>query len=83
MTRLALAVVCLVAGGAAIGCRADTPVATTGPKDGAGLAPDDRSRVRLGDPAPDFTLENAEGRRVTLSDLRGTFVVLVFYRGHW
>ncbi|MDO9408637.1 thioredoxin-dependent thiol peroxidase [Patulibacter sp.] len=32
-----------------------------------------------GQPAPDFTLPDAEGTPVTLSDLRGTWVVLYFY----
>jgi thioredoxin-dependent peroxiredoxin len=32
-----------------------------------------------GDPAPDFTLFNGDGRSVTLSDLRGQWVVLYFY----
>lgn len=55
-----------------------------GPKDGADLSPNDLDRVQVGHAAPDFTLENVEGRTVTLSDFRGKqFVVLVFYRGHW
>lgn len=40
--------------------------------------------VGVGDVAPNFTLEDQSGRRVTLSDARGkTPVVLVFYRGYW
>jgi hypothetical protein len=55
-----------------------------GPKDGAGLPPTDLGRVRVGDIAPDFTLEAFKGPPVTLSDFRGRKnVVLVFYRGHW
>lgn len=55
-----------------------------GPKDGRGLAPTDLERVKVGDLAPDFTLESRDGRRVTLSDYRGAKnVVLVFYRGWW
>lgn len=54
-----------------------------GPVDGAGLRPDDMERVRVGAAAPDFTLEAADGRPVTLSSFRGKFVVLTFYRGHW
>ena len=55
-----------------------------GPKDGADLSPNDLDRVRVGHAAPDFTLEDLEGRPVTLSGFRGKqFVVLVFYRGHW
>jgi peroxiredoxin len=40
--------------------------------------------LRAGDGAPDFTLFNAFGRRVTLSDeLKKGPVVLAFYRGAW
>jgi peroxiredoxin len=35
--------------------------------------------VEVGSPAPDFTLRNENGEEVTLSDLRGQNVVLVFY----
>lgn len=55
-----------------------------GPKDGPTDPPTDLERVKVGDPAPDFTLEALDGRRITLSDHRGRKnVVLVFYRGHW
>jgi cytochrome oxidase Cu insertion factor (SCO1/SenC/PrrC family) len=55
-----------------------------GPVDGDGLAPTDLERVKVGDPAPDFTLEAETGTPVTLSQFRGQKnVVLVFYRGHW
>ncbi len=38
----------------------------------------------VGDMAPDFTLEDQIGHKVTLSDARGKSpVVLVFYRGYW
>lgn len=61
-----------------------TAEAQLGPKDGAKLNPTDLERVKLGDSAPDFTLENLDGKRITLSELRGKKnVVLVFYRGHW
>jgi hypothetical protein len=33
--------------------------------------------------APDFALEDSEGRVHRLSDYSGSKVVLVFYRGHW
>jgi len=40
--------------------------------------------VAVGDTAPDFTLEDQNGNKVTLSDARGKNpVVLVFYRGYW
>ena len=55
-----------------------------GPKDGAGLPPGDLSRVAVGAPAPDFSLESKDGTVVTLSGFRDKKdVVLVFYRGHW
>ena len=58
--------------------------AQLGPKDGPDLAPTDLNRVKVGQPAPDFTLEVAEGKALTLSDFRGKKnVVLVFYRGYW
>lgn len=58
--------------------------AQLGPTDGANLKPTDLERVKLGDKAPDFTLENTDGKRISLSDFRGKKnVVLVFYRGHW
>jgi peroxiredoxin Q/BCP len=35
--------------------------------------------VEAGQPAPDFTLHDQSGREVTLSQLRGSLVVLYFY----
>jgi cytochrome oxidase Cu insertion factor (SCO1/SenC/PrrC family) len=58
--------------------------AQLGPKDGASLPATDLERVKAGQPAPDFTLENHDGKNISLSDYRGKkSVVLVFYRGHW
>jgi len=58
--------------------------AQLGPKDGKDLLPTDLNRVKVGDKAPDFTLENMDGKRISLSDFRGKKnIVLVFYRGHW
>ena len=58
--------------------------AQLGPKDGDGLNPQDLERVRVGDQAPDFTLEDTDRRNISLSDFRNNKkVVLVFYRGHW
>ena len=40
--------------------------------------------VAVGEVAPDFTLQDQSGHKVTLSDARGKSpVVLVFYRGYW
>lgn len=43
-------------------------------QDGAGPV-----RLEAGEPAPDFTLLDQNGRRVTLSSLRGRKVILYFY----
>lgn len=61
-----------------------TAVAQLGPRDGTSLAPTDLDRIKVGQSAPDFTLEGMNGERISLSDFRGKkSVVLVFYRGHW
>jgi hypothetical protein len=40
--------------------------------------------LRVGEPAPDFTLPDASGRLVSLADYRGRKpVILIFYRGYW
>jgi cytochrome oxidase Cu insertion factor (SCO1/SenC/PrrC family) len=55
-----------------------------GPKDSARLPAADLTRVKVGDEAPDFTLEDQDAKPVTLSSYRGKkSVVLVFYRGYW
>lgn len=59
-------------------------LAQLGPKDGGGLPALDLDRVKVGDRAPDFTLEDMNRKRIALSDYRSRKnVVLVFYRGHW
>ena len=61
-----------------------TVLAELGPKDGADLAPTDLNRIKVGQPAPDFSLQNSDGNVITLADFRGKkTVVLVFYRGYW
>src|SRR5579875_2883458 len=37
------------------------------------------TRLAVGDPAPDFTLTDADGKDVTLSGFRGRKVVVYFY----
>jgi peroxiredoxin len=40
--------------------------------------------LTVGETAPDFTLVEHHGQKVTLSDSKGKNpVVLVFYRGYW
>ena len=77
--RCAVVVVC-----GFLGLFASLANAQLGPKDGANLTPTDLERVKVGDTAPDFTLENMDGQKISLSDVyRSKKVVLVFYRGQW
>ncbi len=58
--------------------------AQLGPKDGVDLKPTDLDRVKVGNQAPDFTLESSDGRGVSLSSFRGEKNVLLYFsRGHW
>ena len=44
----------------------------------------DLNRVKPGTLAPDFELDDMEGKKIRLSDYRGRkYVVLVFYRGYF
>jgi hypothetical protein len=54
-----------------------------GPVNGRTLSPYDLERVSAGDMAPDFRLQDQDGRIHQLSHYRGRNVVLVMYRGHW
>ncbi len=45
--------------------------------------PNPRKGLSVDTPAPDFTLLDTEGRPVRLSDLRGGWVVVLFFRGTW
>ena len=47
--------------------------------DSSRLASTDVTRLQPGDPAPDFTLLDAAGERVSLGDLRGSRVILYAY----
>ncbi len=55
-----------------------------GTKDDAKLTASDLTRIKVGEAAPDFTLEDQDGKPVSLSDYKDKkTVVLVFYRGYW
>lgn len=59
-------------------------LAQLGPKDGKDFAPTDLNRIKVGQPAPDFTLEDVDGKAIALSSFQDKkSVVLVFYRGYW
>ena len=74
----------LLAAALAIGLGSTTVLAQLGPKDGPDLAATDLNRIKVGQTAPYFSLENADGNVITLADFRGKkTVVLVFYRGYW
>ena len=47
--------------------------------------PASETAVRVGQPAPNFTLANWDGKQVNLSDQlkNNRAVVLIFYRGYW
>jgi cytochrome oxidase Cu insertion factor (SCO1/SenC/PrrC family) len=47
------------------------------------VLPKPQSAFAILQPAPDFTLNDQDGRPFALSSLRGSRVVLVFYRGYW
>jgi len=48
----------------------------------SGCSGDPEPRVRIGEPAPDFALEDAAGKTIRLSDFRGRVVVLRWW-SHW
>ena len=51
---------------------------------GHSQSPTDLNRVKVGERAPGFTLENMDQQKISLDDFFGKKnVVLVFYRGHW
>jgi cytochrome oxidase Cu insertion factor (SCO1/SenC/PrrC family) len=58
--------------------------AQLGPKDGGDLRATELERVKMGQAAPDFILEDVDGKNIALSDFCGKkTVALVFYRGYW
>ena len=54
-----------------------------GPVDGLDLSPYDLNRILPGSMAPDFRLQDQDGKVHQLSQYRGKNVVLVLYRGYW
>ena len=66
------------------GTMSATALAQLGPRDSTTLPATEIDRVKVGQPAPDFTLEDSDGKAISLSDFRAKkSVVLVFYRGYW
>jgi peroxiredoxin Q/BCP len=54
-----------------------------GPVDNPDLSPYDLQRIVPGVPAPDFRLQDQDGKVHQLSQYRDKNVVLVMYRGYW
>jgi cytochrome oxidase Cu insertion factor (SCO1/SenC/PrrC family) len=52
-------------------------LAQLGPKDGTDLSPRDLQRIKVGQPAPDFNLEDMNGKNITLSDFHGKKTVVL------
>jgi cytochrome oxidase Cu insertion factor (SCO1/SenC/PrrC family) len=58
--------------------------AQLGPKEPTTQPATDLNRVKVGQAAPDFSLEDSDGKALSLADFHGKkSVVLVFYRGYW
>lgn len=49
----------------------------------AQVLPKPQTASAQGKPAPDFTLQDQNGKTVRLSSLKGQRVLLVFFRGTW
>jgi hypothetical protein len=45
--------------------------------------PKPQTPAAAGQPAPDFTLNDQDGKAFTLSSQRGHWTLLFFYRGYW
>lgn len=82
-----LSTLVLVAGHLAAACAQQPRPEAAKPsedKPAAGVSAQRAEPVAVGEVAPDFTLSDEQGRKVTLSEARGKApVVLVFYRGYW
>ena len=77
MNRRVLITITLMIGSIACTGKLSAPSSTSQ------LAPRN-SPVAVGELAPDFTLEDQNNQKVTLSSTRGSMpTVLVFYRGNW
>jgi len=48
-----------------------------------GSYPQPQTASAAGKPAPDFSLKDQNGNAFTLSQQRGGWVLLYFYRGYW
>ncbi len=89
-SRFELAIFLLVGLGIFPGCRSEEVKSSAQPPSAASPSPaynpgfTDLNRVKAGTLAPDFQLEDMNGRTVRLSEYRGRkYVVLIFYRGYF
>ena len=46
---------------------------------GASIVTAEQSKIKVGEPAPDFTLQDQRGQQQTLSKMKGKWLVLYFY----
>ena len=82
MSRKFLSFMLLLALSVAACAQQQTQTPAPAPKTQAATAPPvaPKTHLKVGDPAPDFTLANTKGEKVKLSDFRGKKnVVLAFY----
>jgi len=79
MTRKFLSFILLVAL-SVMACAQQPPAAPANKAQSAPPPVAPKTHLKIGDPAPDFTLSNTKGEKVKLSDFRGKKnVVLAFY----
>jgi len=73
-----------MAGSLAAMLAANPLFAQLGPNEPTRSSATQLDRIKIGQTAPEFALENVEGQTVQLSKFHGKkAVVLVFYRGYW
>jgi peroxiredoxin len=78
-SRQALLVIfALLACGSSLSASAQTKP-TTGPKDLDALLPTDAHRLKIGDPAPDFSLKGVDGKTYMLADFKDAPILVVAF----
>lgn len=78
LSLVTLALACAVASCAPSGT-SEAPTPGAGPSSGAQASSAPKGSAKLGEPAPDFTLTDLDGKKVQLSQLKGKTVVLEWF----